>query len=495
MGAPSRFLATRRSTVARVARPHERKVVRDPSRRRRYESLRAALVESAVGREFDLARLPTLADFQASVPLLDRDTHAERVTTKLGFDLPELPEAELGGGTRDRPELIDIWRQRLRASGSAGLPRRVALLHAASDDPLIDRMRLADLAALAPELELLHVQRFDDPLAHVLEQLRGFRPDTLFVPSLATCSALEGQLRAPLERSLDTLRWIFAEWDLDVRLRSRVPVLNAGWLHVAGRVGLPTRRSPWQGFSLATRSMLIELLPHGDPELDPRRRASAPATVLPEHAVLGERYELVLSSPLGFLRLRSGLHVRAVGFVPPAPGSEDSLPRTRVLRLPPPPADVRLEGVTLAGAWLTASVRQAFRPEDPALVVGEILPGVGASNTPGRRHEHVDAFIDTELGASRVGARDHGPKPRALLVRVEVQGQTDAAFAHRLAQRIDLDLRGRSGAYAFLREHDELQQVRVEVVEPGTARRARERRIRALVGAVEQPTLRVRTNL
>ena len=38
------------------------------------------------------------------------------------------------------------------------------------------------------------------------------------------------------------------------------------------------------------------------------------------------------------------------------------------------PDDVRLEGVTLAGSWLTAAVRQAFRPEDPALVAAEIGP-------------------------------------------------------------------------------------------------------------------------
>ena len=44
---------------------------------------------------------------------------AEGVQALPGATLPELPEAELGGGTRDRPELIDIWRQRLRASGSA----------------------------------------------------------------------------------------------------------------------------------------------------------------------------------------------------------------------------------------------------------------------------------------------------------------------------------------------------------------------------------------
>lgn len=481
-----------------MARPHERKPVRDPSRRRRYESLRAALLGSAVGREFDLARLPTLADFQASVPLLDREAHAERVTSKLGFDLPDLPEAELGGGERDRPELIDIWRQRLRASGSGEGPRRIALLHAASDDPLIDRLRVEDLTALAPGLELLRITSLGEPLGEPLDELRRFRPDTLVVPSLATCSALEAQLRGPIERGLDSLRWVFAEADLEQRLRSRVPVINAGWLDVAGRIGLPTRRSPWQGFSLATRSLLIELLPHGDPEIDPRHRVESRATVLPENAVLGERYELVLSSPLGFLRLRSGLHVRAVGFVPPPAGSEDTLPRTRVLRLPPPPADVKLEGVTLAGAWLTASVRQAFNREDPALVAGEIMSGAGkpaeAARERGARGR-LDTFAETELGASRAGIRDQGPKPRALWVRVEVQGQTDAAFAPRLAKRIDTDLRSRSAAYDWLRERGELDEVRVLVAEPGTARRAREQRIRSLVGPVERPTLRVRTDL
>jgi hypothetical protein len=469
--------------------------IRDPSRRERFASLRAALVETAVGREFDLARLRTLADFQAWVPLLDAETHAARVTAKLGFDLPDLPESELGGGERDRAELIEIWRQRLRGAGAGDRrPHRIALLHAPEDDPLIDRLRLDDLAALAPGLELLRVPALDDDPRAQLVELRRFRPDTLFMPSLATCSWLEGTVRTPIERYLGDLRWLFAESDLDQRIRSRLPVVNAGWIHIAGRIGLPTRRNPWTGFSLATRSLLIELLPHGDPEVDPRHRVRDRVTVLPENSILGERYELVLSSPLGFLRLRSGLHVRVVGFVAPPHGREDTLPRPRVVRLPPPPADVSLEGVTLAGAWLTASVRQAFNREDPALVAGEIAADPREAPNYRNASGSLESFVDTELGASRAGARDRGPKPRALLVRVEVQGQTDPAFAPRLARRIDDDLRGRSAAYEWLRGRGDLWEVRVVVAEPGTARRARDRRIRLLNGPVERPTVRVRTH-
>jgi hypothetical protein len=245
--------------------------------------------------------------------------------------------------------------------------------------------------------------------------------------------------------------------------------------------------------------LLIELLPHGDPEVDPRARVDDRPTVLPENAVLGERYELILSSPLGFLRLRSGLHVRVVGFVPPphptgtSASEEDSLLRPRVLRLPPPPADLSLEGVTLAGAWLTSSVRQAFTREDPALVAGEIMADP-QSDPRDRTARGLDPFVDTELGASRAGARARGPKPRALVVRVEVQGQTDMAFAPRLARRIDDDLRNRSAAYEWLRGRGDLWDVRVVVAEAGTARRALDRRIRALAGTVERPTVCVRTD-
>jgi hypothetical protein len=469
------------------------KPIRDPSRRQRFASLRAALAETEVGRDFDLSRLHTLADFQAWVPLLDAEAHSARVTAKLGFDLPDLPESELGAGERDRAELITIWQQRLRAAGGEGrVPQRIALLHAPADDPLIDRLRLDDLAALAPGLALLRIHSLDADPGEQIEALRRFRPDTLVMPSLATCSWLEGVMRTPIERHLDGLRWLFAESDLDQRVRTRLPVINAGWIHGAGRMALPTRRSPWQGFSLATRSLLIELLPHGDPEVDPRQRVQDRLTVLPENSILGERYELVLSSPLGFLRLRSGHHVRVVGFVPPPDGGEDTLPRPRVIRLPPPPADISLEGVTLAGAWLTASVRQAFNREDPALVAGEIAADPRDDPRDRSGSGRLEPFVDTELGASRAGARDRGPKPRALVVRVEVQGQTDHAFAPRLARRIDDDLRSRSAAYEWLRGRGELWELQVVVAEPGMARRARDRRIRGLGGPVERPTVRVR---
>ncbi len=455
-------------------RPSERKPIRDPSRRERFESLRAALAETAVGRDFDLARLRTLADFQAWVPLLDAEAHAARVTTKLGFDLAERPEAELGASELDRPELIAIWRERLRATQVPAQPQRIALLHAPADDPLIDRLVLDDLAALAPGLELLRIPSLDaDPHAQ-LDQIRRFRPDTLVMPSLATCGWIEGLLRIPIERSFEGLRWLFAGSDLDQRIRSRLPVINTGWVHLAGRIGLPTRREPWQGFSLATRSLLIELLPHGDPEVGLRQRVDDRPTVLPENAMVGERYELILSSPLGFLRLRSDLHVRVVGFVSPPHASVDTLPRPRVLQLPPPPADVALEGVTLVGAWLTASVRQAFTREDPALVAGEIA--VDRLDDPRTRTGGaLEPFVDTELGSSRVGLRARGPKPRAIVVRVEVQGQTDPAFAQRLGQRIDQDLRIRSAAYEWLRGRGDLWEVRVVVVTATASLRRRAR--------------------
>ncbi len=163
------------------------------------------------------------------------------------------------------------------------------------------------------------------------------------MPSLLTCNWLEGALRTPLERQLDNLHWLFAESDLDQRIRSRLPVINAGWIHEAGRIGLPTRRSPWQGFSLATRSLLIEAATAWRSRGRPAPAHVQDRTVLPEDAVLGERYELVLSSPLGFLRFRSNLHVRVVGFMPSA-DPEDNLPRPRVLRLRRSPPTCRSRG-------------------------------------------------------------------------------------------------------------------------------------------------------
>ena len=310
------------------------------------------------------------------------------------------------------------------------------------------------------------------------------------VPSLAVCSWLEQLARAPLERRIPQLRWLFAEHDLDERIRSRLPVINAGWLHAAGRIALPARRNPFDVFTLATHSTVLELLPHGDPEIDPRQHTTE-RTVLPEAAILGERYELVVSSPLGFLRLRSGLHVRVVGFESHGE-SGDSLPRPRVLRLPPPPSDAALEGVTMPGAWLTASVRQAFLPEDPALVAAEIAADPDAVDVTGRgSRTGLDPFSDTELGASRVGIVRGGPRPRSLVVRLEVQGQTAPKFPVQISTRIDVDLRRRSAAYDWLRTRDELWEPRVVIARPGTARKNRERRICALWDVVARPVVQM----
>lgn len=454
-----------------------------------------ALGDTEAGREFGLLRLGSFDDFRASVPLLDAVTHTERVTARLGFGLDEFDGETLSAASVERVAARAAWIERL---GNAR-PRRIAVLHAAADDLLVERMRLDDLRTLNDSVELLRINSMPSDPERLIDDLRRFRADLMLVPSLATCGWLEQVVRAPLERKLPQLRWLMAEHDLDERVRSRLPVINAGWLHAAGRVGLPARRAPSDAFTLAVRSSLIELLPHGDPEND-RRQQMSERTVLPEAAILGERYELVLSSPLGFLRFRSGLHVRVVGFtrsalVDGAAGVGDashSLPCPRVVRLPPPPTDAALEGVTLAGAWLTASVRQAFLPEDPALIAAEIAADPDAVDVSGRASRiGLDPFIDTELGASRAGSRRRGPKPRSLVVRLEVQGQVAPAFPMRIAERIDLDLRRRSGAYEWLRRADELWEPRVVIAKSGTTRKSRERRIRSLWGSVARPVVQM----
>ncbi|MCA9696415.1 MAG: GH3 auxin-responsive promoter family protein [Myxococcales bacterium] len=470
--------------------------VRDPSRRRRLAAIFEVLGDSEPGREFGLRRLESLADFQASVPLLDPELHGERVTARLGFGSELDPELLTAAGN-ERESVVGSWSQRL----AGARPNRVVMLHAQADDPQIDRIRVQDLQTLAGgSLQMLRIESIDADPAPTLERIHGFHPDTLVVPSLATCSWLEGALRSPLERRFTSLRWIFAEHDLDERVRSRLPVLNAGWFHAAGRIGLPARRSPWWGFLLATNSTLIELLPHGDPELDHRAGSvTDERTVLPEDAALGDRYEIVVSSPLGFLRMRSGLYVRVVGFAPPLSRSGtldeqalDSLPRLRVVRLPPPPPDVTLEGVTLAGAWLTASVRQAFLPEDPALVSAEIAADPDALHADARASRGgLDPFADTELGASRIGGRRKGPKPRSLVIRLEFQGQADATLPVRISSRVDADLRRRSAAYEWLRARDELWEPRVIVARSGSSRLHRDRRLRALSGPVDSPVVRI----
>lgn len=463
-----------------------------PARQRCLALMIEHLGPTRLGRELGLQRLSSLDDLRASMPILDRERHERDVEQHLGFGLADSGDAqarELSGGSLERDAVVATWRSRLRRSDV----RRVALLRGHNVDPMIDRIARDDVRAL--DAEVLAIDRIDDPAA-VLERLEDFDPELMVVPSVLTLRWLETVHRGGLERRIRGLRMVLAEHDIGQEVRSRVRVVTAGWIHRSGRLGLPTQRPPDSAVTLAVGSQIIELLPYGNPEED-ARRVYAEDTVLPEHAVLGQRYELVVSSPLGFLRLRTDEHVRVVGF--DAPSGPAPFPRPRVVRLAPAPADVALEGCTVAGAWLTASIRQAFYREDPALVAAEIGPdprsvprGVAATQTAA--HMRLpDAFNDTELGTmARTGAqRIERHRPRALLVRVEVQGYVAPELTGFLSRRIDISLRRHSPAYDYLRQRDELQAPRVMVLPSGTRRAEEDRRIRELVGGVWVPDVRV----
>jgi hypothetical protein len=202
----------------------------------------------------------------------------------------------------------------------------------------------------------------------------------------------------------------------------------------------------------------------------------------------------VLSSPQGFVRLRSGEHVKVVGF--DMPSSSAPMPRARVVRLAPAPADLGLEGCTVAGAWLTASVRQALSREDPALVFAEIGPdpsSVPSGAAAVRSARITDTFSETELGwLTKTGAhRVARKRPRGLLLRIELQGFVGADLAPKLSKRIDASLRLRSPAYAHLRQSGDLSAPRVLVARAGTRTRDEERRVAALAGKVRFGDVRV----
>jgi hypothetical protein len=385
---------------------------------------------------------------------------------------------------------VAAWTTALAAADERAAPGRIALLRAGSDGTASDGLLVEDLVAFGGDLLHLRPER-DTAAQALLELLARNDPTVLVVPSAHTIRWLERAQRAPIERALPQLRLLLAEHDLGQPLRSRVELRGAGWFHAAGRIALPRGTGRGHALTLAHGSAVLELLPHGDPEADGRRGFAA-AAILPEHAVIGGVYELVVTSETGSLRERTGEHLRVLGFDPPLPGMP--WPRARAHRLAPPPADVALEGYTVPGAWLTACVRQAFRREDPALVAAAIGPDAGSVPVAaaGGGSLHVpEAFADTELDASVRGARPAAARPHGLRVRVELQGQPPARFAEQLGQRIDLDLQRRAPAYAHLRGRGELERVRVTIVEAGTWARDAERRVRRFYGAVGRPDVRV----
>lgn len=451
------------------------------------------LSPTRIGRELGLARLRSLDDLRASLPIMERQRHEWEVEQHLGFGLVDSSDTdarELSGGAYERTAVLQNWRAFL---GPDAPLRRVALLRGHNVDPVVDRLARDDVRAL--EAEVLAIDHMEDP-ATILERLEEFDPELMLVPSVLTLRWLESIYRGGLERQLRSLRLVLAEHDLRQEVRTRVRIATSGWIHRSGRLGLPALRPPDDTLTLAVGSQIIELLPYGNPEED-ARRVYDDETVLPEHAILGQRYELVVSSPLGFLRLRTDEHVRVVGF--DAPAEAAPFPRPRVVRLAPSPPDVALEGCTVAGAWLTASIRQAFQREDPALVAAEIGPdprsvprGVAAMPTAGSMRL-PDAFQDTELGTiARTGShRVERHRPRALLVRVEIQGYVAIELTGLLSQRIDQSLRRRSPAYDYLRGREELLAPRVMVLPAGTRRSEEDRRIRELAGPVWVPEVRV----
>lgn len=458
----------------------------------------ALLVEhlgpTEVGRSFGVRRMRGFGDLRASVPLMDPETHLERVEAPLGFGVvePGAPEAvALVGAQRERDGVLQAWADRMGGER----PRRIAVMRARADDPVVDELVLDDLRALmagadgAATPELLRIDAVEGPGA-VLERLRGFHPDAIAASSAWAFSWLEAHGRAPLERSLPGLRWLLAEHDLEHRLRSRLPIFGLGLVHRAGRLALPGSVAPKLSAVLAVGSSLLELLPQDDGPLEDGRIRRATATILPEQAVVGARYELVVSSALGFLRLCTGIHVRVVGFEGPTLAFPH--PRPRVIpRLPPPP-DVQVEGMTLPGAWLTAAVRQGFQPEDPALVAAEVMgdPATADGDPRVTANRFGDPFTDTELG-TRHGERRKARPPRAVVVRVEVQGQMAPRFPADLAKRIDANLARRSSAYRYLRERNDLMEPRVLPAESGTRRAGQVIRIRALAGRVGRPIVEV----
>jgi hypothetical protein len=322
----------------------------------------------------------------------------------------------------------------------------------------------------------------------IVAAVRALAPEVLVVPSLATVAWMESRFRKPLDAELSSVVAVVAEHDMGIRLRTRIPCISASWIDRAGRIGRTSSHDP-RAIELESSTVLLELLGRPDAAIEARETRRTDA-ILPEQAMVGEIYELVVTSALGCLRLCTEEHVRVIGMS--APADPAGVPIPRVLRVPPPPGAVALEGVTLAGSWLTASVRQAFHPEDPALICADVGPDPDAVSRPGVVSTQIrrDPFAETELAQSRLSPRSRR-KSRGLVLRVETQGRGGPRFAATISARVDADLRDRSQAYAFLRGDGQLLAPRVVESRSGDALARREQRLIALRGAVEVPVVRV----
>ncbi len=440
------------------------------------------------GRQFGIDRVGSLADYRESVPILDRDRHQREIEEMVGFGISDVRDDLLARSASERDQVVAAWRLRIGAPAPAG---RVAWVR--GDQSQADAAVLTDdLRALAGDVLLLPA---DLGARELGERLRALQPDVLVVRSALWLGWFERQLRDRLPRLLPQLRIALCEHDIDRVHTPNIELAALGWLERGVRAALPSPGAPTASVTLALGTALVELLPYSNPE-DDGRRVYAEQTVLPEDSRVGHRYEVVLSSALGLVRMRTEQHVRVVGFDPPTASAP--LPRPRVVRLSTPPADVALEGCTVAGAWLTAAVRQALGPGDPALVAAEIGADPLAASRGRRRHSSIragEAFAETELGATttrtNIARAEINRRPRGLLCRIELQGLVRRDLPGRLSARIDESVRRRSPAYAWLREKEELGPPQVIVVPPGTRAADRERRIAGLSGEVWAPDVRI----
>ncbi len=456
-------------------------------RRAAFARLVSALGPTPIGREIGLARLESFEDMCATLPLHDDASHLQRVETRLGFG----DSGDLEGAQAERDLVVERWRKRSHIDA----PTRFCMLGRRAS-PVEARGRHDDARAWSEgKAEWSVLDKAVPEL--LLEQLGEREPEVLVVSSLHTVAWLERHTRSAIERALPSLRCVLGEYDLSLRLRSRLPVLNAGRWHRGGRLALPADpdrsraddRHARAELRLAWDSALLELRDAGT------AARAVPACVHLDRSVAGARYELVLSGAAGFLRLRTGTYLRLLGYEPvDDAGGLRVTPRVQPIQGPPP--DLPLEGVTLRGDWLTAALRQAFEPEDPALVAA-VLRGVERSAAESARGQRPDSlFGDTELGT--VDSAGHGrarARARAIVARVEVRGSAREGFELRLAERFDARLQRLSPAYAFLRERGELEIARVERNESGADRASMWSRASALQGAVARPLIRVQTQI